>query len=271
VAVARGEVDWALGTDTGGSVRIPAACCGTVGLKTTHGRVPLEGVWPLAPRFDTVGPLAKDVAGIALAMAELEGGFVPEPVDSFVIGRLRLHVEPPVEIDPVIETAVDEALRPSELGLEDLEFPGWFEAWEQQQLLLSDEAFAKDGWLLTDGRSAGLGEDVRRRLADSKIDPALLARAEEVRLLFSAKMEDHLSRVSVLALPTLPYRPFRPGERRPGFNSLTAPVNLAGLPAITIPVPASGRPPTGLQLIGRRGSEERLVTIASIIEEAVAV
>jgi amidase len=270
VAVARGEVDWALGTDTGGSVRIPAACCGIVGLKTTHGRIPLEGVWPLAPRFDTVGPLAKDVAGIAVAMAELEGGFVPEPVGGFVIGRLRVRLEPALEMDPVIEAAVDEALRRSELGSEDLALPGWFEAWEQQQLLLGDEAFAKDSWLLEDGRAAGLGEDVRRRLADSRIDRAVVARAEEVRVNFSALVDDHLSRFSALALPTLPFRPFRPGERRPGFNSLTAPVNLTGLPAITVPVPASGRPPTGLQIIGRRGSEERLVTIASVIEEAVA-
>jgi hypothetical protein len=64
VVVASGEADVALGTDTGGSVRIPAACCGIVGLKTTWGRIPLEGVWPLAPSLDTVGPMARDVAGV---------------------------------------------------------------------------------------------------------------------------------------------------------------------------------------------------------------
>src|SRR5690242_11530787 len=68
VAVAAGEADVALGTDTGGSVRLPAACCGVVGLKTTHGLVPLDGVWPLAPSLDTVGLLARDVGGIALGL-----------------------------------------------------------------------------------------------------------------------------------------------------------------------------------------------------------
>src|SRR5712672_4536471 len=74
-AVAAGEADVALGTDTGGSVRIPAACCGIAGLKTTWGRVPLTGVWPLAPSLDTVGPMAADVAGLIAGMALLEPGF----------------------------------------------------------------------------------------------------------------------------------------------------------------------------------------------------
>src|SRR6202044_1310543 len=65
VAVAGGEADLAYGSDTGGSVRVPAAFCGITGLKTTHGRIPLAGVWPLAPSMDTIGPMARDVAGVA--------------------------------------------------------------------------------------------------------------------------------------------------------------------------------------------------------------
>src|ERR1700712_1048818 len=68
VAVGTGEADVAFGTDTGGSVRIPAACCGVAGLKTTFGRVPVAGVWPLAPSLDSVGPLAADIAGLILGM-----------------------------------------------------------------------------------------------------------------------------------------------------------------------------------------------------------
>src|ERR1019366_2618416 len=71
VAVATGEADVAYGSDTGGGIRIPAACCGIAGLKTTWGRIPLEGVWPLAPSFDTVGPMARDVAGLVTGMALL--------------------------------------------------------------------------------------------------------------------------------------------------------------------------------------------------------
>ena len=75
MALADGEVDIALGSDTAGSIRNPSACCGTAGLKTTWGRIPLEGVWPLAPSLDTVGPMARDVAGVIDGMALLEPGF----------------------------------------------------------------------------------------------------------------------------------------------------------------------------------------------------
>src|ERR1700722_2908676 len=77
VAVADGEADYAYGTDTGGSVRIPSAFCGLAGLKTTHGRISTAGVWPLAPSLDTVGPMARDVAGVIAGMRLLEPGFVP--------------------------------------------------------------------------------------------------------------------------------------------------------------------------------------------------
>ena len=79
VAVADGEADYGYGTDTGGSVRIPSAFCGLAGLKTTHGRISTAGVWPLAPSFDTVGPIAANVAGLAAAMALLEPGFTSGP------------------------------------------------------------------------------------------------------------------------------------------------------------------------------------------------
>src|SRR3984885_2510628 len=103
VAVAVGEAAVALGTDTGGSVRIPAACCGVVGLKTTWGRVPLEGVYPLAPSMDTVGPLGADVAAVELGMRLIEPGFAPGSCE-LAVGRLR------PEVDPAIDAAVDAAL-----------------------------------------------------------------------------------------------------------------------------------------------------------------
>src|SRR6059058_4730457 len=75
VAVATDDADVAIGSDTGGSVRVPAACCGVAGLKTTHGRVSLDGVYPLAPSLDTIGPMATNIAGLVLAMQLLEPGF----------------------------------------------------------------------------------------------------------------------------------------------------------------------------------------------------
>src|SRR5580658_10038363 len=130
VAVATFEADVAYGSDTGGSVRIPSACCGTAGLKTTWGRVPLRGVWPLAPDFDTIGPMARDVAGLVLDMELLEPGFVAEERARFRVGRLRL------DADPVIDAAVDGALAVSGWDVSEIELPRWFEATAAAGLLL---------------------------------------------------------------------------------------------------------------------------------------
>src|SRR5436309_16034820 len=91
VAVANDDAEVALGSDTGGSVRIPSACCGTAGLKTTYGRVSLDGVWPLALSLDTVGPMARDVAGVVLGMQLLEPGFEVADVAPTTVGRFRLQ------------------------------------------------------------------------------------------------------------------------------------------------------------------------------------
>jgi amidase len=107
VAVAAGDADVALGTDTGGSVRIPAACCGVVGLKTTWGRVPVDGVYPLAPSMDTVGPLGADVAAVELGMRLIEPGFAVGPCE-LSVGRVRPETDPAV--DPAVDAAIDAAL-----------------------------------------------------------------------------------------------------------------------------------------------------------------
>src|SRR5579862_3160906 len=122
VAVATGEADVAFGSDTGGSVRIPAACCGTTGLKTTWGRVPLEGVLPLAPSFDTIGPMARDVAGLVLGMQLLEPGFSVGAAGQLRVGRLRLPAA------PQIDAAIDRALAATGWAVRDVELEGWDDA-----------------------------------------------------------------------------------------------------------------------------------------------
>src|SRR5438270_2328308 len=124
-AVASGEVVVALGSDTGGSVRIPAACCGIAGLKTTWGRVPLTEVWPLAPSLDTIGPLAADVAGLVLAMQLLEPGFATGDASGVTIARVR----PAEDVNPAVDEVVDRALAAFGAPVTDVELPRWREAW----------------------------------------------------------------------------------------------------------------------------------------------
>ena len=129
----------ALGTDTGGSVRIPAACCGIVGLKTTHGRIDTAGVWPLAPSLDTVGPMARDVDGVITGMQLLEPSFVPAAGGAGTVGRVRLGG------DHRIEAAIDDCLRTAELGVTDVRLPGWAAAGDATLTIIVAEAMG-GGW-----------------------------------------------------------------------------------------------------------------------------
>src|SRR4051795_1798618 len=125
-AVAAGEAVVALGSDTGGSVRIPAACCGVAGLKTTWGRVPLGGVFPLSPGLDTVGPLARDVGGLVWAMRLLEPGFaVPTLGTGVAPVLLRLRLGDDVRVDPAVDAAVDEAVAAAGWRVHERHVEGW--------------------------------------------------------------------------------------------------------------------------------------------------
>ncbi len=267
VAVATGEADLALGSDTGGSIRIPAACCGVVGLKTSHGRIPLDGVFPLAPSFDTVGPMARSVAGVVSGMALLEPGFEAAELDDRPVGRARFEGD--VEIDPVVDEAVDRALLAAGLEAEPMLLEGWRGAWYHQQRILGDEALGSDRWLLEASGGEGIGEQTLERFGRSAVGPDELAESRRFAEVWVQRFLGALGRTGVLVLPTIAVRPPLLGERVNGFNLLVAPVNLAGVPALSLPVPAEGRPPVGLQLVAPHGGEERLVALAARIEAAV--
>jgi amidase len=269
VAVGAGDADLAYGSDTGGSIRVPAAYCGVAGLKTTHGRVPLGGVWPLAPSLDTVGPMARDVAGLIAGMALLEPGFVVAAGPAVTLGRVRVTGE---AADPAIEAALDAALARSEIGVAELELDGWADALDAVYTIMAQEAIESDGLLMADPVSqAGLGLAVRERLAQAAqvtIEDAVRARdfQQEWKALFGRLFQA----AQLLVLPTVPFFPpsVTDGAKAP-HTRLTAPVNLAGLPALALPIPAPGSAlPASLQLIGPPGSEELILATGAALEAA---
>lgn len=270
VVVATGEADVAYGSDTGGSIRVPSAFCGITGLKTTHGRVPLAGVWPLAPSLDTVGPMARDVAGVVAGMALLEPGFSAAVPPAGRIGRIRTAG---LEVDPVIDAAVDAALRRSEIDVTQVDLSGWAAARDACNTILDVEARQSNAALLADpARRALLGPLVADRLTEAgAVTADQLGQAKVARRLWEEALAAAMRDVDLLVLPTVRFFPPLLTEvlRRP-YTALTNPVNLAGFPALALPVPSQHRLPASLQLIGPRNSEELLLATGALIEAAVA-
>jgi amidase len=270
VAVADGAADLAYGSDTGGSIRVPSAFCGTVGLKTTSGRVSLAGVWPLAGSLDTVGPMARDVAGVAAGMSLLEPGFTPGRSAASLLARLRpAGPAELVGVDPVIDAAVDRAVAAAGIETVEVGVDEWVAAYEATSVILDSEAAAANASLLADpARRAGLGATVRNRLEEgAALGAGRVAVARRFRSRWSAVMATLFERAPVLVLPTVRFfpPPLAESEGR-RYTTFTNPLNLAGVPALSLPVPTTGPLPAGLQLVAPAGGEELLLATAAVIE-----
>jgi amidase len=273
VAVGSGQADVAFGSDTGGSIRIPAACCGVAGLKTTRGRVALDGVLPLAPSLDTIGPMAATIEGIVRGMAWLEPGFAPAAWPAtgaggrdLVVGRVRLPAEPGVD------AALDAALSAAGLGVVDVALPGWWTVHAATMRILGAEAWQVHQALWRQ-HAAELSPDVSARLEDaSSVTPADLAAAWQRAERWDTELAEVFARVDVLALPTLAGPP-------PTLEDATrlteiryaAPFNLAGMPALALPLRSPARVPPSLQLAAPAMSEELLVAVGAAVEAAAGI
>lgn len=271
VAVATGGADIALGSDTGGSIRVPSACCGTAGLKTTHGRVSLDGVWPLAPSLDTVGPMATTVAGLTAGMALLEPGFRPARNVPQVIGRLR------TASDPRIEAAIDDALRAAEFDVIPVDWVGIDMAMQCFTAIFFAEAW-QGNRALVEHHPDAVGEDVTAALSLRGDMGGGRPDLPEILAASTASLLDLFDRVDVLALPTMPVFPPRIDQLSVQtlfpwvvqLTSLTAPFNPAGVPCTAQPVPAAGSAlPASLQFVGPLQGEELLVAAAARVERAL--
>lgn len=283
-AVAAGVVPVAIGTDTGGSVRVPAALCGILGLKTTHGRIPLRGVTPLAPSLDTVGPLARSVADLATTFGALTAS--SPQVSSASVGPGGLRIAVPAQwnagpIDSRTSTAFEGALSGlagAGATVERIDAPG---------LTITDVAAAavsveivrvhRDRWPEYADR---YGSEVAARLRAASEVPE--ADAHEA-LSWDAAVREALAGLfdsfDVVATPTVGSTRKVIGRpdididghdvfHRTVLSSYTWPVNRAGNPALAVPIPASGSPPASLQLIGPRDGDERLLAIGFGLEDA---
>jgi amidase len=265
VAVATGEADIAYGSDTGGSIRVPSAFCGTVGLKTTHGRVPIEGVWPLALSLDTVGPMARDVAGVIEGMRLLEPGFsIDDAAAAATIGRVRTPTE---EVDPRIGSAVDRALAEAGIEVVDVVIGEWTEVVAACVVILIAEAAQADGWLLDDPATAAKisPRTVERITRGREVSAEQYDAATVVRRRWVEQLDGIFQQVQVLATPTVAFFPPKLEDWADAeYTTFTNPANLAGVPALALPVPAPDSAlPAGLQLIGPAHGEALLLATAA--------
>jgi amidase len=284
VAVASGMADVAFGTDTAGSIRVPAAWCGVVGLKTTHGLVPIEGVFPIEPQhLDTVGPMAKDIAHTVQGMDLLQNGFAAlyaaavaanPSAQGIKIARLILP-----GTDPKIDQAVDDALARAGFQVVPLD-DGVRKKWEQAKK--DGNAIAAAGVWISDkellhalGVSARTKSAIRAgRIANRTSYDEAVARQAGWR----NTLEEIFKKVDFIALPTVqtPPKPiplFRIGVMEARMLDLqnTVAVNFAGNPALALPIPLHGAKVavTSLQLIGPRLSEAQLLNAGRLVEAAV--
>jgi amidase len=287
VALANGEADVAFGTDTAGSIRVPAACCGIVGLKTTFGLVSIKGVYPLEPKhLDVVGPMGKDIARTVEGMDLLQEGFAgryaaakaAKPSGSSIrVGRLKLQ-----GTDPEVDRAIDDAL--AKAGFQIVQLDDKFrEKWDAAKA--DGNLVAAGGtWLSNQGFQLAPGVSARTKTIitlGQATYTTTYAGAVKRQHAWQQALNSVFEKVDIIALPTLQKAP----PLLPPFNlrlaildahvlqiQNTVAVNFAGNPALAIPVPASHRfrvPVTSLQLVGPRLSEAQLLNAGRIVEEAV--
>ena len=286
VAVASGMADVAFGTDTAGSIRVPAACCGIVGLKTTFGLISMKGIYPVAPKhLDTVGPMAKDIARTVEGMELLEAGFdakyraakAAKPSGrSFRVGRLRLR-----GTDPRVDEAIDNAL--AKAGFQVVQLDDQFrDKWEEADK--DGVTIASAGaWKTNERFQFGLGVAARTKtiMRLGQINHATgyegaVARQQS----WQRTLDSVFGKVDLIALPTLKTAP--PGL--PFFNlnlgildalmlriQTTSAANSSGNPALAMPIPVHRWkvPAASLQLVGRRLGEAELLNAGRLVEEAV--
>lgn len=296
-AVAAGVVPLALGTDTGGSVRVPAALCGVMGLKVTHGRASTTGVFPLAPSLDTVGPIARTVADLTASYAAIAGDDPLDPwsrpvlvdaarplsLDGLRFGVVRQWMSHPmtddvgagfevflaavretgatvIDVDREVLAAVDAVYR--SIGPEVLTVHG-------ERFASHPEMYGPDVAARLRTADDGTSQDVLDAVRWGSAASAAIARL-------------CATEVDVLVCPTVGAMHKTIGEdditvdgeqvhHRQVLSPFTAPLNRAGVPALALPIAGTGEPPVSVQLVAPKWQEARLLSVGAALEGAGAV
>ena len=267
VAVAEGMCDWALGSDTGGSIRIPAAFCGVVGFKPTIGAVETEGVIPLSRSLDTLGPLAPDVrsAARALEMMSSLAGLVPADPRPLTELQVAAAQDWAGELAPELKPAWDEATR----GLPEVDLGRPLDvAGPGLTILLVEAAAFHSRWVVE--HPDRYGSDVLKLLRQGQA----VSRHDYSEALFKqarlrVAVEEALDGWDAVLVPATRVGPPLIGEAyaRADVTMFTRPFNTTGHPVIALPAPSTGMP-VGVQVVGHFGQEGRLVEAALALESA---
>jgi amidase len=275
-AVAGGLVSFSIGSDTGGSVRLPASYCGILGMRPTHGRIPIGGAVPLAPSYDTVGWFARDASLLAKVGAVLLGAdrmpAAAERPKRVLIAEDLFQAAGPA-VSAALQDAVaraDEVLGPAQpVSVAEGQLGAWRNAF---RLIQSSEAWAAHGEWVTRVRPA-FGPGVRERFAAAaSLDPSEVAAARVLRETIRSRMQGLVDAGTILLAPTAPgIAPLR-GTPEPALDAFRArvlellcPAGHAGLPQISLPLGRIDGCPVGLSLIAARGEDERLLGLAQAL------
>lgn len=314
-AVSAAMALWGLGSDTGGSVRLPAAFCGVVGLKPTYGRISRFGLVAYGSSLDQIGPITRDVTDCAMVLGAIAGhdpldstsvdAPVPDYTKALIPDLKGMKVGIPKEyfvagLDPEVEKAIHRSIEQlKNLGAEikEISMPHTEYALAAYYLIATSEASSNlaryDGVgyghrgqgndivaMYKRTRTEGFGEEVRRRIMlgtyalSSGYYDAYYLKALKVRTLIKQDFDKAFEQVDVLVAPISPTTAFKIGEKVEDPLAMylqdvcTVPINLAGVPAISLPCGFSGGLPIGLQMIGRPLGEETLLRAAFAFEQA---
>ncbi|HET6945202.1 MAG TPA: amidase [Gaiellaceae bacterium] len=263
-AIAAGDVDLALGTDSGGSIRIPASWCGIVGFKPTYGLVPADGVFPLAPTYDHVGPMAATVEGCAELMSALATGFEKATLESLEL--LEIGVAWLDEAEPLVRSRVEEAAahfpRRRALGLP-------LPAAAEHALFMREVADVHRG--LFPERADEYGASVHWKLERCfAVTDAEVATAERLREDYRERCTELLDGLDLLLTPAVAIVP-PPADAdeaalRGRVTRLTYPFDCLGWPALALPCrPAEDGLPASIQLVGRSGDDARVLAAGALL------